>query len=76
MKSFNPETADRLRAKLNGLLTESQKQEIINKIKDIDKAELEQIISRSNITSFGENELIKIIENAEKTDILNKIKRL
>lgn len=76
MKPFNPETSDRLKAKLNGLLTESQKREIIEKIKDMDKAQLEKAVSQSNITSLSEDQLMKIIENAGKNDIIQRIKRL
>jgi len=76
MNSFNPETANKLKSKLNGLLTESQKREILEKIKDMDKTQLKKIISESNITSMSENELMGIIEKAGKTDLLNKLKRL
>ncbi len=74
MNGFDPETSKRLRDKLSGLLTERQKKDIIDKIKDIDKTELMKMAEASNITKMSENELMGIIEKAGKD--LNKLKRL
>ena len=74
MNGFDPETSKRLRDKLSGLLTERQKKEIIDKIKDIDKTELMKMAEASNITKMSESELMGIIEKAGKD--LNKLKRL
>lgn len=76
INGLDPNLSNRLRNKLNGLLTERQKKEILDKIKDVDKAQLSRLIEASNIKNMNESELMRIIENAGKSDILNKLKRL
>ena len=76
MNRFDPELSQKLKNKLSGLLTERQKKEIIDKIKDIDKAQLTKMVEASNISKMSESELMNIIEKAGKTDIINKLKRL
>ena len=61
MNGFNPELSQKLKNKLSGLLTERQKKEIIDKIKDIDKAQLTKMVEASNISNMSENELMNII---------------
>ncbi len=76
INNLDPKMSQRLKNKLNGLLTERQKKEIFDKIKDIDKSELQRMIEASNISNMSENELMRIIENAGKNDVINKLKRL
>ena len=76
INNLDPKVSQRLRNKLNGLLTERQKKEIFDKVKDIDKAELQRMLEASRISNMSENELMSIIENAGKSDIINKLKRL
>ena len=73
---MNPNVSSKLKNKLNSILTESQKKEIADKIKTLDKKELEKMIEAFNMQSFSENELLNIIEKAGKSDILSKLKRL
>ena len=59
--------SERIKNKLDSILTEEQKREIIEKIKSTDKNELERMMKASGISSMNENEII---------NILSKIKRL
>lgn len=76
INNLDSKVSQRLKNKLNGLLTERQKREIFEKIKDIDKSELQRMIEKANISSMSESELMNIIENAGKNDVINKLKRL
>jgi len=65
-------TAERLKAKLNGLLTERQKNEILTAIKGMDKNQLLKIMSQSGVDRMSEDQLISII-NKTDTDKLSEI---
>lgn len=64
---FERNMSERIKNKLDSILTEEQKREIIEKIKTTDKNELERMMKASKISSMSENEIL---------DILSKIKRL
>lgn len=64
--------AERLKSKLNGLLTERQKNEILNVMNGMNKNDLLRIMSQSGIERMSEEQLISIINEAD-TDKLSEI---
>lgn len=72
--SISPE--DILKNKLNGLLTERQKNDILKAMQGMDKKELLRIIEATGISKMSDTELISAVSNADKDKIAQALRRM
>lgn len=72
--SVSPE--DILKNKLNGLLTERQKNDILKAMQGMDKKELLRIIEATGISKMSDTELISAVSNADKDKIAQALRRM
>ncbi len=76
IKNIDAETAAMLRGKINALLNEVQKKELMNKIQRTDKAGIENMLRNINTENLDKRQIISMLNSIDKKDLMEKLKRL
>ena len=74
MQQINKNALNNAKRAIDNMFTDSQKQEILNAIRNTDKQKLQSLISQLNENKINENNLQNIIKNVSKDEIIKFLK--
>lgn len=74
MQQINKNALNNAKRAIDNMFTDSQKQEIMNAIRNTDKQKLQSLISQLNENKINENNLQNIIKNVSKDEIIKFLK--
>ena len=74
--NVNEDTLRKAKNKLDMILTERQKKEIINKLQGTDRYTLINMLNNIDLSSVNNENIEKLISNMDAESIIDKLKRL
>lgn len=74
MQQINQNALNNAKRAIDNMFTESQKNEIINAVKNVDKQKLQSMMNQLNKNNINENNIQNIIKNVSKDEIIRFLK--